>query len=51
MEQNMGGGAYSNNTTNQNYEPESDQSQEKTNKAKDELGDYVDFEEIDEENK
>lgn len=51
MEQNMGGGDYSNNTTQQNYKPESDQSQAKTNNAKDKLGDYVDFEDISEENK
>ena len=50
MEKNMGGN-YSNNTTDNDFNTGSSNTQSKTNKAKDELGDYVDFEEISEEKK
>lgn len=50
MEKNMGGN-YSNNTTDNNFDAEYNHTHPKTNKAKDELGDYVEFEEISEEKK
>ena len=49
MEQNMGGGNY--NPQNEDHFQEEPKNKQTNNKAKDELGDYVDFEEISEDNK
>lgn len=51
MEQNMGGGGYPNQNTEDQFNTENTESQNKKNTAKEELGDYVDFEEISEDNK
>jgi len=51
MEQNMGGGAYPNQNTEDQSNTDDSDTQQKSNKAKEDLGDYVDFEEISEENK